>query len=285
VDGSGFDELARSLATSRRGAVRVILGGAMAGMATLIVGGDAGAKPKGFQRLGKPCDHGQPCGEYTLCRNGFCEPTKCLIGGVLYDDRVVNRDNPCERCVAVEHNDAWRRWSDVPNGHTCPPNASGDPCKSTFIATCQDGVCVTEPLADGSDCGDGQVCCGGDCCPSGLGCTAGACHQPEDDDDDDDVPPCPGGNCDPGGGCTGADCPSECTIDGHTYADGTINHDRDCEWCDVDVSTTAWTLRPDNAGCGPDFNRFCCNGVCCVIEKVCCGEVGTCAFSCGSDGG
>ena len=138
--------------------------------------GAAAKKPKGFQRVGKRCDKGQPCGEYTECQNGICDPTKCWIADELVDDRVVNPENPCQRCNANALNDIWSRWSDVRDGTTCPPGDSGDPCLSTFIATCQDGVCVAEPVGDGIACGDDRVCCGGTCCTAGECCGEdGAC--------------------------------------------------------------------------------------------------------------
>ena len=100
MDGSRFDSLVRALVTSRRGALKTLLGGAAPGTAALV-GREAVAalpKPPGFERLGTRCDQGQPCGEFVPCANGFCAPDHCWINGELVDDRAINPDNPCQRC-------------------------------------------------------------------------------------------------------------------------------------------------------------------------------------------
>jgi hypothetical protein len=285
VDESGFDDLARSFASSRRGIVKTLLGGVIATTLTAVGLDGAAAKKeqkKPFHHVKKTCNDDSDCGQYTFCNfsgcpscsTGTCWPTACRIGGTIYQKNDREPGNPCRVCNPDRN---WEDWSDQQDGIPCG-NPTGNPCVSALSA-CQAGVCVPSPVADGSECGPGQVCCGGDCCPGGLVCGGGGCQQPEDDDDDDNPPPCPGGDCD-SGGCTGTDCPPECTINETTYANGTINPDQDCEWCDTSVSTTAWTIRPDNAGCGPDFTRFCCNGICCVLGKRCCGAVGICGADC-----
>jgi hypothetical protein len=288
VDGSRFDDLARSAASSRRGLVKALFGSAIAGALAVVGGGDVAAKKpykKPFHRLHKTCNDDADCGQYTFCNfsacpscsTGVCWPTACRIGGAIYQKNDSEPGNPCQICNPDRD---WNDWSDQQDGIPCG-NPTGDPCVSAFSA-CQAGVCVPTPVSDGTECGTGQVCCGGDCCPGGLVCGAGGCQPPEEDDDDGSNPPCPGGNCDQGGGCTGPDCPVDCTINGVTYPAGTINPDSECEWCDTNVSTTMWSARPANERCGIDRTRFCCNGICCVPGKMCCGEVGTCQSSCGA---
>jgi hypothetical protein len=102
---SRFDTLVRTLVTSRRGMLQTLLGGVAAGTAAVVGRERAAAvlKPPGFERLGKPCDQGQSCGELVPCTDGFCTPIKCWINGAVVDDRAINPDNPCQRCVALEH--------------------------------------------------------------------------------------------------------------------------------------------------------------------------------------
>jgi hypothetical protein len=245
-----FDALVRTLVTSRRGALTILLGGA-AGTLALVGREEAAAllKPPGFERLGKRCDQGQSCGEFVPCTNGFCRPIKCSINGVVVDDRAINPDNPCQRCLALEHKRAWARWSKVRDGTTCPPDDSGNPCLNTFIATCQDGVCITDPLPDGTACGPDEVCCSGVCSPAGDCCAAeenrGRRNRASED------------------------CVLGCSVDGADYALGDLNPDYWCEWCDPAVSSTSWSPTPPNRACDASGLTVCCDGGCCPQGTVC----------------
>lgn len=303
MDGNCFDSLARSFATSS--SRRRVLGSLVGAFLAAAFGGTAEARhcrPVGRkcnkdahccsglckQHLNGnacqcvtaadcpvPCSLGAACADLMACDASLgCMHVACLIDNTIYQLGDRNPANPCQICDPGQN---WEDWVNQNDGILCG-NPSGTPCVSDF-STCQAGVCVPTPLDDGADCGDGQVCCGGDCCSGGQVCGAGGCQPPPDDGDDDEPPPCPGGDCD-SGGCTGTECPPECTINEATFSNGTINPDQDCEWCDTSISTTAWTLRPDNATCGPDSNRFCCNGTCCVLGKRCCGAVGICGADC-----
>ncbi len=211
---------------------------------------------KDFHRLGKPCDKGQPCGKYTECRSGFCAPTKCLIEGKVVDHNVKHPEKPCLRCRALEHNDAWKRWSSLPDGTTCPPGASDNPCLSTFIGTCQDGDCVAAPVSDGLECGDGRVCCRGTCCASGECCGEdGACLP----------------------------CGPQCLIEGKPYPNGALQTPTGCLKCDPSRSETVWSPLDDRTPCGGVPDRECCNGTCCPPGQCCVGV--TCqACACEDDG-
>ncbi len=330
MDGSRFDDLTRTLAgsVSRRGALKLLLGGAVAGIRAAAGGGaaaQAARKPPGFERLGKPCDNGQPCGIHTQCALGTCKAIKCWIGEAVVARLATEQGNPCHICQPGKY---WSRWSDVADGTTCPPGDSDNPCLSTFIGTCQTGECVAEPLADGTECGEGQTCCQGNCCATGLpchpvtgcgGCDIGgtpypagvnlnnvcqvcdALANPSDWSPAPGNPPCgddldrvccngdccpPGQCCSPAGLCeecceTGdgnrvdGQCVPGCTIDSVPYADLTSNPNNYCELCDAARDSTAWSPRANEAPCGRDDNRVCCNGVCCEPD-TCCLADGTC---------
>ena len=65
MDGARFDDLTRTLATSRRSLLKTLVGGAVAGIVALVAGDSVAAKkprPPGYERVGKPCDAGQPYG-------------------------------------------------------------------------------------------------------------------------------------------------------------------------------------------------------------------------------
>ena len=250
MDGSRFDDLSRTLANSvsRRGVLKLLLVGAMAGVR--LVAGEQGAaaqaarKPPGFERLGKRCDSGQPCGIHTQCALGTCKAIKCWIGENLVDKLTTELGNPCHICQPARN---WTRWSNVGDGTTCPPGDSGNSCLSSFIGTCQAGECVPDPFPDGTECGAGQQCCRGDCCSAGL-------------------------PCNPVTGCGG------CDIGGTPYPAGT-NLANVCQVCDALANPTDWTPAPGNPPCGDDLDRVCCNGDCCPPGQ-CCSPAGNCEECC-----
>jgi hypothetical protein len=250
MNASRFDTLARTLVTSRRRALTILLGGAAG---TLARGGrqEAAAvlKPPGFERLGKPCDQGQSCGEFVPCTDGFCTPIKCWINNAVVEDRAINPDNPCQRCVALEHRRAWARWSKVRDGTTCPPDDSGNPCLSTFIATCQESVCVTDPLPDGTACGPDQVCCSGVCGPAGDCCPAEGNRVKRHRANEE--------------------CATGCHIGGADYLTFAFSPESWCLWCDPAVSSTSWSPVPPNRACDPAGLTVCCDGGCCPQGTIC----------------
>lgn len=275
MDGSRFDALSRSLATSRRGALKALLGGAVAGVTALTARTVTDAKPdkpKKPKGIGNPCDDANPCGDRLTCLNNVCTPLVCLIKGVEYEPGTRNPDNACEYCEPANTKGTWYGWRTFPDGTICG-DPSGEPCIGDFNV-CTGGECVLQPVADGNDCGDGQICCGGECCPGGFSCSNG-CQPPPTPDD----PPGGGGGGDPTPvPCQGADCPQECFIGGVHYAPGVTNPMHDCEICDPSQSLDSWSLAPDNSECGLTQGRACCGGNCCGPDR-CCSAVGLCVFS------
>ena len=217
---------------------------------------DRQTKKQEFARIGESCRNGEPCGMYTECRFDICYPLKCKIKGKVVDDGVRNPDDSCQVCNPT-NGDGWKRWDDLPDGTTCPPNPEGNPCLSTFIATCQGGECITEPAADGSACGDNLVCCSGTCCGQWECCgEGGACES----------------------------CGLECQIGGQTYPAGASETPGGCKICDPNRSLTEWSLRQDGESCGATAGRTCCNGVCCAPTECCVGLICQ-ACECGGGGG
>jgi hypothetical protein len=308
MDPSRFDNFARSLALTRRGAVKAALGGAAAGVAALVTRGTAGAKPKPFQRVNKRCDKEQPCGELTNCEFGICRPKACEIRGTVYQPRAGNPANPCQECNPDRD---WEGWSDRAEGASCPPPNPPQACKNTFVGTCKGGACVPLDEPDDTPCGDTLNPCveltcqsaacqetpandGADCdngtngvCVDRFGsCLGGICvgHQEPDGSNCEGNNICCHGDCiaaqqcgdpDPGGGCQGDECSGTCRIDGVTYNFGDHNPANNCQVCTETSESPTIEWRPaldENTACGaPPVLRACCNGECCASGE-CCGE-------------
>lgn len=288
MDDATFDRLTRALGVSRRSALKVIAGGAVASIAAIVRNEGAVAKPlkkdDPFYRALKSCRNGEQCGALVPCdpSTRICLPTACRIDGEIYRLGASNPDNFCQFCNAT----AWSRWTNRHRNETCP-DSTGNPCIVDF-GTCSDGECLLERVPDGTSCGEQQICCAGICCDAGLSCGPNGACQPfasdpgggeggEDveepvEDEEDDPPP---GDPDP---CPFGDCESEepvCTIGGVEYANGARNPDMDCEFCDAVARPAGWTFVADNTACGEARDRYCCQGICCVPGK-CCNQVGLC---------
>ena len=193
---------------------------------------------------------GDICGpnlDQTCCagRCGPCEPG-CLIDGVHYDEFARKPGNFCEYCDP-RFPDQWS----PSQGGDCPPACLiggelvryGTPNPDNPCQICRGG----DDWSPSTElfCGEGlgQVCCDGICCEQGACCSVdGVCGFE---------------NCEQQG----------CVIGGVQFEDGTENPDNACQICQVSNSTTEWTAQFGQ--CGPNFDRFCCDGVCCELGACC----------------
>ncbi len=235
MDGSRFDDFARTFVTSRRGALRTLLSGAAAGVAAVLPRAEAGAANP-LHRAGKRCNRGQPCGDLAPCTDGYCTPIVCEIAGASVSRGTPTPGNLCQSCAPTR--DAWTAWGNVADGTACE-NADGNPCLEV-AGECIFGECVRDMLPNGTACGPGQSCCSGSCCDPGEGCGVFGCEPVE----------------------------SGCLILGNPYDDGVTNLGNPCEVCDHS-NPGDWTQKLDNAACGD--NRVCCRGDCCGTGKCCTG--------------
>ncbi len=121
MDGSRFDDFARTFVTSRRGALKTLLSGAAAGIAAILArdGSAAAAAVTGaaaqdderrnpFYRAGLACDAGQPCGRLAPCEFGLCTPKACLIDGKRRKNLASNPANTCQFCAPTL--ESWTEW-------------------------------------------------------------------------------------------------------------------------------------------------------------------------------
>jgi hypothetical protein len=297
MDGSRFDEFTRSVATSRRNALRFLLG---ASIATLLpfegsAAAQFGVRP--FRRVGKRCDNGQPCGFLAPCQNGVCTPSVCLIGDQIVQAADTNPDNPCQFCIPTV--DGWRTWlGAVGDGEACEFE-NEIPCQSTE-GVCQNVECIRNLLPDASECGVGGICCNGACCEDGNCCcidgqsvsdgtlqTPGGCLTCSIDQSItewtvlDDNLACGGVSgrvccnaecCSPTECCNGAaceECGPHCHIGVEDVGAGIEHPDNECEHCDPERDFDGWSLKDPGSPCGPGDRQQCCSGQCCPLGECC----------------
>ena len=275
MDGPRFDSIARAMAapTSRRGALKLIIGAVAAGLAAT---GDAapsaaeeadkaGAVPRRpFRRRGKSCNANAQCGALVPCTNGICTAIKCDIDG-RESEPGPKPDNECQYCLPKRDQGVLDSWSFRPLGTSCSTftdEGTGDPACLREAGYCNSGgECVPVPVAAGTLCGPGQTCCGGDCCTATQCCTAsGTCEE----------------------------CGPHCTIDGIPYPEGAPHPDGSCLFCRSASEPFFWSTAPDDMSCGPNRIQVCCSGSCCGTGQCCDAErsceIDECGPTCTIDG-
>jgi len=178
MDGSHFDTLARVLSssTSRRGALRLLVGPALSALLTLGALPSAAKnnkKKKNNKKNNKKkkddvCPHGQNCPDVAIpqpppgfvcpdpnefyCPN-FTPPGCCPLGTVCPTAGSAGQCCPPDAPIGCANGSCTR------TGFVCCPNNTG---------SCRDG----SPCCGESCCGQGQTCCHsrGTCCPGGYYC-------------------------------------------------------------------------------------------------------------------
>ena len=216
MDGERFDAITRRLAAgaSRRGALRLLAGGALGGLLARLGPQEAAATHAGCRHNGASCARaGQCCS--GRCDSGTCRP--CTKAG-----QCPQPANPCQRAVCTGTGRCALR--DKPTGTACGEgqvccggvctvlgtNANcggcGESCERTCQACTGAGTCAA--ANEGAPCSDGTKFC-----------RSGTCIG------DDCVPV--GGTCSNGGECCGGGCQTEtwtCCATGN----GACVEDADC---------------------------------------------------------
>jgi hypothetical protein len=159
VDDSRFDDFTRAFVTSRRGALKILLGGAAAGIASVLLPEEA-RMARRCRSLVRRCNAGADC-----C-SGVCDPAsgRCVCG--------ADTEECLGHCVSVE-----QFQTDVNNCGSCRNRC---PRTRHGAAICTGGVCGTVCDAGFPQCGErccaeGRDCCNGDCCEPNQCCTADGC--------------------------------------------------------------------------------------------------------------
>ncbi len=151
----------------------------------------------------------------------------------------------CECAAACEPDCADKACGDDGCGGSCGGCDDGNPCTADV---CQDAGCVAEAVADGTECGEGDVCEAGACVPpctpscegvacgdDGCGGSCGAC---------DDGNPCTADACEAGV------CQAEAVEDGTACGDGDV--------CEAGACVPPCTPSCEGVACGDDG----CGGSC-----------------------
>jgi hypothetical protein len=180
LDGSRFDDLARSLVTSRRGALRALLGGALATAAAIGRGTGAAAVPWDFYRVNQTCKNGEPCGALAPCTDGACRPHVCRIDGLIYFPGQAQPGDSCHVCDPTVGLSGWQQWTAGNDGWTCDI-AFGAGCDIVELH-CAAGACVPhiekgQTLPGGLPCKHDEQCCHGVCC-KGVCCSGNEVCSP-----------------------------------------------------------------------------------------------------------
>ncbi|MGH2532944.1 MAG: hypothetical protein ACRDJW_11660 [Thermomicrobiales bacterium] len=303
MDGTRFDDLARTVATSRRGALKALLAGLVGGAGGLLGLGVAAQGCAPVRRR---------CGTDGECCSGLCDPAsgrcacgpgteQCGLDCIIIEQYQSDEEN-CGGC-RVRCRRAPECQLPACIAGACAgvldPDQVGQPCGRGGEVCGADGACscpaelptacrrgCVDTATDPNNCGacdhrcprmahGTPVCSGGVC---GIACDGGARFCGDrccaDLRDCCDGACCPLGECcGIGGECSVEACQPHCAIGGIAYVDGTANPDNACQVCSSDRDPFAWSPAPDDAPCGDD--RVCCNGICCGPNE-CCGAGGGC---------
>lgn len=270
MDDARFDRLTRQLAAgrSRRSVLKGLAGGFGAGIAALLGGGSAAAKPK-CRQAGRPCEGHQTCCAGLLCvADGDGSARRCAAcpsGQIACGDGCVDACMPSDQC-----HDAG----------VCDPatGACVNPAKPDGAA-CVDGACCAgECVALGTPsncagcgdaCADSERCTGAGCCPAERSCNERCCAAGE--------------TCvDPAASTCGADptCPDGRPACGEVCcaADETCNAEGSACEADVPVSVCDALGCGNSSTCAPADARNPRGCFCSVtVEGVCaCARGGLC---------
>jgi hypothetical protein len=249
MDGHRFDQITKQLvaASSRRQALRTLMGGLVATLAGLQLRDNGVAQTS--------------CGVCSRCRRCNCEdPDFCFCD--VTPDATCFTANPCTDGVCDELGDCI----ETPvTGRSCTPTGGG-------TGTCLNGIC----------CPSGQINCGGQCatCPQGpTRCEGTACVC------NSGLRNCSGvcTTCPSGGQCSGTNCvcPSGQTNCGGTCVD--LKTDPHCGVCGTNCPDTSIcaACKGDCTGqavaqCCPTTKRTNCGGTCTNLrtDEANCGRCG-----------
>lgn len=199
MDGLRFDSLARTLATSRRTALKTLIGGSLG---VSLAGGAGNNAAAVCKKVGQNCDRNGDCCTGANCRGGECKcksgrdecSGKCFIldsderhcgicgnacaaGETCCSSACFDLEEDHENCGTCGHACGDNEFCGVGTCFECPSEGvfCGEAC--CFLSLnrlCCDGTCVSF-LNDENNCGACGVRCPGPAC-----CDIGVCLDDED---------------------------------------------------------------------------------------------------------
>ncbi len=267
MDDRRFDVLTKALAggSSRRSILKGLLGFGGALTTAGVVGVDAARRPaptpKPVSCPGQQFWDGAEC----VCPNDLfeCGPDCCGSSEQCCDNACCPYGSVCiaeEQCCPVGRVcPSYPSGSCCPNGTLCCPSGdscfdpAGGCCDTSDCPTddcnpvsCENNVCVYQPLTDGTDCGDCAACSGGVCVST---CNGTCCPA------DDACVDLANGGC-----CSVDDCPA-----------------RDCHSVTCEEHICVYQSFADGTDCGDC--QECTGGACtyqCATGETCCTGTDTC---------
>ncbi len=214
----------------------------------------------------------------------------CVIGGKTYSSGTADPTNACKSCQPDLGGSAWNNVIDgttCGSSRICHVGACGSGCEiggayyaanvgnpNNLCESCQPGATTSDwtLVADGTDCGNGQLCsdgeCGTQCDIAGMVYASSAanpmnacqsCQPGVSTDTWSGI--APGTSCGSGKVCDGTTCTSGCYVSGTFYASTVANPGNACQICEPTMSTTQWTTA-NGMSCGPGEV---CSGLSCML--------------------
>lgn len=268
MDDIRFDQLVKALASS--GSRRTFLKG-MFGTGVAVASLGLPGQPGRAARRPTPTPRPVSCpgqqvwdGAMCVCPSGIaCGPDCCASADQCCDNACCAPGSVCvaeEQCCPVgQVCPSYVGGPCCPDGTLCCPNGDAcfDPvggccatsdCPTDYCnpVSCENNVCVYQPLPDGTDCGDCAACSGGVC----VSTCAGTCCPA-----DDACVDLANGGC-----CSVDDCPP-----------------RTCQSVSCDEHICAYQSFANGTDCGDC--ALCQDGACtnqCTPGETCCSDTDTC---------
>jgi hypothetical protein len=247
---------------------------------------------------GTTCDDGNFCTVEGVCAQGSCEtaPRDCSGAADQCNEGVCDED--ADACVPQPISDgttcddgSFCTVTDSCQAGTCEGatrdcSGAGDQCNDGICDESADS-CVSQPIADGTTCSDGQYCTVDDVCQAGTcaagaprecgasggSCRTGVCDEQADACDGDPVPD--GTSCEDGAFCTVSDACLAGTCAGGATRDCSAAGDQ-CNDGICDESNRSCEPTPKPTGTTCDDNAFCTTGDVCTSGS-CAGSARDCS--------
>lgn len=204
------------------------------------------------------CDDGNACTKTDECTAGSCLGAQysCIDTFACTDD-VCDGKGGCTNPV---------KTGNCLIGGTCYTDGARENTSNCNV--CDDATpAAWSPAATALTCNDANACSKNDVC-AGFTC-AGASYSC------DDGAACTLDSCDGGGGCTNTLQAGSCLIGGKCYANGALNPENPCLFCDTAVSPLFWSAKPNGAACDDgdlcSYGDQCSFGSCLAIPYDCIG--------------
>ena len=244
---------------------------------------------------GIACDDNLYCTTADACVAGVCRGSSRECAGVsdqCHNGVCNENSDSCEAQPVLDgtacHDDQFCTIGDICTAGVCggSPRScaqAGDQCNEGVCDEASD-ACRARPLADGTNCNDGNFCsvedhcaagqCSGavrDCATSGDPCNRGVCNEEQDACIGEPIED--GSLCDDGLFCTAADICTQGSCAGVARDCSALSDQCNSGVCNENIDACTAAPVADGAGCDDGFyctiNDVCVNGTCAGILRDC----------------